>query len=59
MRSENKGMIGFPITVDLICAFVFAYKNVGFLMTGLIYMYMYFPKKFRISTKSKESVDQN
>ena len=34
--AKAKALISFAVTAKLICAFVFAYENVGFLMTWLI-----------------------
>ena len=35
--AKTKALISFAVTAKLICVFVFAYANVGFLMTRLNY----------------------
>ena len=35
--AKTKALISFAVTAKLICVFVFAYENVGFLKTRLIY----------------------
>ena len=43
--AQTKALNSFPVTAKLICAFVFAYAKCWFLITRLIYMYIYWEEQ--------------